>query len=96
MISVAIVALGDLVNEIGEMVGGNRYCRANLPDCTGCVFCFLASWTVHCMIPAQQSAQFGEGFAEVPASILLVNFYSLCMLVMLVLAVITGYERKHS
>lgn len=48
------------------------------------------------MIPAQQSAQFGEGFAEVPASIPLVNFYSLCMLVMLVLAVITGYERKHS
>ena len=63
VISVAIVALGDLVNEIGEKAGVNRYRRANLMDCTGCVFCFLAPWTVHCVIPAQLSAQFGEEFA---------------------------------
>ncbi|MCH5260136.1 MAG: hypothetical protein J1F18_10295, partial [Lachnospiraceae bacterium] len=42
VISVAIVALGDLINEIGEKAGVNRYRRANLMDCTGCVFCFLA------------------------------------------------------
>lgn len=94
VISVAIVALGDLVNEIGEKAGVNRYRRANLLDCTGCVFCFLAPWTVHCVIPAQQSAQFGESFAVAPASIPLVNYYSICMLVMLVTAVITGYGRK--
>lgn len=94
VISVAIVALGDLVNEIGEKAGVDRYRRANLLDCTGCVFCFLAPWTVHCVIPAQQSAQFGEGFAVAPASIPLVNFYSLCMLVMLAVAVIGGYGRK--
>lgn len=95
VISVAIVALGDLVNEIGEKAGVNRYRRANLLDCTGCVFCFLAPWTVHCVIPAQQSAQFGEGFAVAPASIPFVNFYSLCMLVILAVAVIAGYGRKH-
>lgn len=94
VISVAIVALGDLVNEIGEKAGVNRYRRANLLDCTGCVFCFLAPWTVHCVIPAQQSAQFGEGFAVAPASIPLVNYYSLCMLVILAVAVIAGYGRK--
>ncbi|MCM1120696.1 MAG: hypothetical protein NC543_15190 [bacterium] len=94
VISVAIVALGDLVNELGEKAGVNRYRRANLLDCTGCVFCFLAPWTVHCVIPAQQSAQFGESFAVAPASIPFVNFYSLCMLVMLAVAVITGYGRK--
>nr|WP_297864213.1 Na+/H+ antiporter NhaC family protein [uncultured Acetatifactor sp.] len=94
VISVAIVALGDLVNEIGEKAGVNRYRRANLLDCTGCVFCFLAPWTVHCVIPAQQSAQFGEGFAVAPASIPFVNFYSICMLVILAVAVITGYGRK--
>ena len=95
VISVAIVALGDLVNEIGEKAGVDKYRRANLLDCTGCVFCFLAPWTVHCMIPAQQSAQFGEGFAVAPASIPFVNFYSICMMVMLAVAVITGYGRKH-
>ena len=95
VISVAIVALGDLINEIGEKAGVNRYRRANLMDCTGCVFCFLAPWTVHCVIPAQQSAQFGEGFAVAPASIPFVNFYSLCMLVILAVAVIAGYGRKN-
>lgn len=95
VISVAIVALGDMVNEIGEKAGVNRYRRANLLDCTGCVFCFLAPWTVHCVIPAQQSAQFGEGFAVAPAAIPFVNFYSICMLVILVVAVITGYGRRH-
>ncbi len=94
VISVAIVALGDLVNDLGEKAGVNRYRRANLLDCTGCVFCFLAPWTVHCVIPAQQSAQFGEGFAVAPAAIPFVNYYSLSMLVMLAVAVIAGYGRK--
>ena len=94
VISVAIVALGDLVNDLGEKAGVNRYRRANLLDCTGCVFCFLAPWTVHCVIPAQQSAQFGEGFAVAPATIPFVNYYSLSMLVMLAVAVIAGYGRK--
>lgn len=91
VISVAIVALGDLVNEIGERNGVDPYRRANLLDCTGCVFCFLAPWTVHCVIPAQQSAQFGEAFAVAPASIPFVNYYSICMLVILIVAIITGY-----
>lgn len=94
VISVAIVALGDLVHEIGERAGVNRYRRANLMDSAGCVFCFLAPWTVHCVIPAQQSAQFGEGFAVAPASVPFVNYYSICMLVMLVVAVLTGYGKK--
>lgn len=94
VISVAIVALGDLIDEIGKKAGVNRYRRANLMDCTGCVFCFLAPWTVHCVIPAQQSAQFGEGFAVAPASVPFVNYYSLCMLVILLAAVIGGYGRK--
>ena len=91
VISVAIVALGDLVNEIGEKNGVNPCRRANLLDCTGCVFCFLSPWTVHCVIPAQQSAQFGENFAVAPASIPFVNFYSICMLIILITAILTGY-----
>lgn len=94
VISVAIVALGDLINEIGEKAGVNRYRRANLMDCTGCVFCFLAPWTVHCVIPAQLTAPFGEGFAIAPGAVPFVNFYSLCMLVILAAAVVTGYGRK--
>lgn len=94
VISVAIVALGDLIHEIGEKAGVDRYRRANLMDCTGCVFCFLAPWTVHCVIPAQLSAQFGEGTAVAPGSVPFVNYYSLCMLVILAVAILTGYGRK--
>lgn len=94
VISVAIVALGDLIHEIGEKAGVNRYRRANLMDCTGCVFCFLAPWTVHCVVPAQLTAQFGEGTAVAPGSVPFVNYYSLCMLVILAVAVIAGYGRK--
>ncbi len=94
VISVAIVALGDLIDEIGEKAGVNRYRRANLMDCTGCVFCFLAPWTVHCVIPAQLTAQFGEEFAVAPGSVPFVNFYSLCMLAILLAAVVMGYGRK--
>ena len=79
---------------VGVMSGADRYRRANLLDCTGCVFCFLAPWTVHGVIPAQQSAQFGEGFAVAPASIPFVNFYSICMPVILAVTVITDYGRK--
>ena len=94
VISVAIVALGDLIHEIGESAGVDRYRRANLMDCTGCVFCFLAPWTVHCVIPAQLSAQFGEGTAVAPGSVPFVNYYSLCMLVILAVAVVTGYGKE--
>ncbi len=94
VISVAIVALGDLIHEIGENAGVDRYRRANLMDCTGCVFCFLAPWTVHCVIPAQLSAQFGEGTSVAPGTVPFVNYYSICMLVILAVAVVTGYGRK--
>jgi Na+/H+ antiporter NhaC len=94
VIAVAIVALGDIVAALGEKVGLDRYRRANLMDCTGIVFCFLAPWTVHCVIPASQTAAFGEAAAVAPASIPLVNFYALSMLAILILMVLTGYGRK--
>ena len=93
VISVAIVAMGNIVVTIGERVELDKYRRANLMDCSGIVFCFLAPWTVHCVIPAAQTAAFGEAAAVVPASIPLVNFYALSMAVILILMVLTGYGR---
>ena len=95
VISVAIVAMGNLVKEMGEKNGVDPYRRANLMDCAGCVFCFLAPWTVHCVIPAMKAAEFGEAFAVAPASIPFVNYYSIAMLVILVIAIVTGYGRKN-
>ena len=94
VISVAIVAMGDLVREVGARVGLDKYRRANLMDCAGCVFCFLAPWTVHCVIPAQQTAAFGEAFTVLPASVPLVNFYAIAMAIVLIVSVVTGYGRR--
>lgn len=96
VISVAIVALGDIVREVGSKVGLDPYRRANLLDCTGCVFCFLAPWTVHCVIPAQLSLQFGEEYGVVPQEIPFVNFYSICMLFILIFSICTGYGRTYN
>jgi Na+/H+ antiporter NhaC len=85
--------MGNIVVTIGERVELDKYRRANLMDCSGIVFCFLAPWTVHCVIPAAQTAAFGEAAAVVPASIPLVNFYALSMAVILILMVLTGYGR---
>ena len=39
--------------------------------CCNCgVFCFLAPWTVHCVIPAMKAAEFGEAFAVAPATLI--------------------------
>lgn len=96
VISVAIVALGDIVREVGSKAGLDPYRRANLLDCTGCVFCFLAPWTVHCVIPAQLTVQFGEEFSVAPQAIPFVNFYSICMLLILIISIITGYGRTYN
>ena len=95
VISVAIVAMGDLVQEVGSKVGLDKYRRANLMDCAGCVFCFLSPWTVHCVIPAQQTAVFGEEFTVAPASVPFVNFYAIAMVIVLIVSVVTGYGRKN-
>ena len=76
------------------MVKAVKYRRANLMDCAGCVFCFLAPWTVHCVIPAQQTAVFGEEFTVVPASVPFVNFYAIAMVIVLSVSVVFGYGRK--
>lgn len=91
VISVAIVAMGGLVKDLGEANGVGRYRRANLMDCTGCIFCFLAPWTVHCVIPAMQAANFSP---VTPGSIPFVNFYAIAMIGILIVSVVTGFGRE--
>lgn len=93
VMAVAIVAMGEIVKELGMKVGLDKYRRANLMDCSGCVFCFLAPWTVHSVIPAMLASQFGEAFTIAPASVPFVNYYSIGMLAILIIMVITGYGR---
>jgi Na+/H+ antiporter NhaC len=93
VIAVGMIAIGDLIKSLGEKHGINKYRRANLMDCAGIAFCFLTPWTVHCVLPAQLSATFGDAFAVLPTSVATHNFYAICMVVMLIFSIITGYGR---
>ena len=94
VIAVGVIAIGDLVRELGEKHGLNCYRRANLMDCAGIGFCFLAPWTVHCVLPAQLSSQFGEAFAVIPTQVAFHNYYAIGMACLLAISVLTGYARN--
>lgn len=92
VISVAILAVGELVNDLGNKYELCGYRRANLMDCTGVSFCFLVPWTVHAIVPAMITSKTPVPVS--PAVIPFHNFYSIVMLLMLVFAIGTGYGRK--
>ncbi len=93
VISVAMLALGDIIRDMGGRCGIDGYRRANLMDCTGVTFCFIVPWTVHAIVPAMITSQAQGAVAVAPAVIPLHNFYSWVMLVFLIFAIITGYGR---
>ncbi|MBQ2709638.1 MAG: hypothetical protein IJF67_15310 [Clostridia bacterium] len=92
VIAVGMVALGDVIAEIGEKHGVNKYRRANLMDCGGIALAALVPWTVHTVLPAQLAAD----ATITPLTILSHNFYSIAMLVILVIMIVTGYGRKNN
>lgn len=94
VISVAILAVAELVNELGEKFDMNGCRRANLMDCSGVAFCFMVPWTVHAIIPAMMTSNIEGVPAVMPISIPLHNFYSITMIFMLVFAITTGYGRE--
>jgi Na+/H+ antiporter NhaC len=97
VISVAILAVGELVNDLGKQFGIHGYRRANLMDCAGVTFGFIVPWTVHAIVPSMITSSVEiEGAVTIPpATIPFHNFYSWIMLVLLIIAVTTGYGREN-
>ncbi len=96
VISVAIISVGEVVKGLGIKYNIDGYRRANLLDCSGAVFCFLAPWTVHAIVPsmlATTNAPQSMYLQVNPVTVTLHNFYSMILLVMLVFAIISGYGR---
>lgn len=96
VISVAILSVGDSVRDLGRAFDVNGYRRANLMDCAGTAFCYAAPWTVHAIVPAMLAgANAPDAAAPVltPLDVPLHNAYAWLMLLMVTLAVVTGYGR---
>lgn len=93
--AVGMVALGDVIRELGEKHGVNKYRRANLMDCLGLSLTALAPWTVHAVLPASLA----NGSADValtPLTIITHNFYCIILMVIMLVAIVTGYGAKNN
>jgi Na+/H+ antiporter NhaC len=92
---VAILTVGDFARETGTAFGLSAYRRANLLDVAVCTYPFLLPYFIPTVIAASTSAT-GAALGMPRLSPLVVglhNTYSWGLMVMLIVAVITGYGR---
>ena len=95
---VAILAAGPVVKRLGEESGINRFRRANLLDTTVCTYPFLLPFFIPTVLAASTTAT-GDVFGVPPTTALeagLRNAYSWALLVIVVLAILTGWGRGDS
>lgn len=93
---VAILAVGPFAKATGERFDLSRYRRANLLDLTVCTWPFLLPWFLPTILAASASAG-GERYGMPPQSALTIgmhNTYAWALVVVVILAVTTGFGRR--
>ena len=93
---VAILSVGEITREVGESAGISAYRRANLLDMAVCTYPFLFPFFVPVILAASTTAS-GEAFGlprVPPLTVGLLNFHSWGLLLMLLLAIATGFGRS--
>jgi Na+/H+ antiporter NhaC len=93
---VAMLAVGEMAKRSGERVGLSAYRRANLLDMTVCTWPFLLPYCIPTILASSASVS-GVGFGMPrisPFTVGMHNTYSWALLVVVILAVATGYGRR--
>ena len=91
--TVAILTIGDLAKEVGEAAGINGYRRANILDVTVCTYPFLFPVFIPVILAASMTGGV-DGMPRVsPWEVGLHNVHSWALLVVIVLAITTGWGR---
>lgn len=95
---VAILTVGDLANRIGGAAGLSPYRRANLLDVTVCTYPFLLPYFLPPILTSSATAAgAAAGLPRIsPLVAGMTNVYSWTLLVMVVIAVATGYGRDEA
>jgi Na+/H+ antiporter NhaC len=93
---VAILTVGDFARQTGERFGIHAYRRANLLDLTVSTFPFLLPYFIPVLLAAGTTASGTQyGVPAVPAlAVGMHNFFSWITLIIIVVAVVTGYGRR--
>lgn len=89
--TVSMIALGDIVGEIGKRYGVPRCRRSNLMDCGGLCLTSLAPWTVHAVYPVTLAAGVVPDLILSPVQVVTHNFYGIFMVLLILFAILTGY-----
>jgi len=92
---VAILTVGRLARETGRAAGVSAYRRANILDITVCTYPFLLPFFIPTILAGALTAS-GEEFGVARVSALdagLANVYSWALLVVILVAMATGYGR---
>jgi Na+/H+ antiporter NhaC len=93
---VAILSVGEVTREVGESAGIGAYRRANLLDLAVCTYPFLFPFFVPVILAASTTAS-GEAFGlprVAPLTVGLLNFHSWGLMLMLLIAITTGFGRS--
>lgn len=93
---VAILTVGEFTRQTGEQMGIHRNRRANLLSLWVCVFPFLLPYFIPVILTANATLS-GEayGIATVPPlQVGLYNFFSWALLLMVLIAVLSGFGRE--
>lgn len=95
---VAILTIGPLATKAGKDYGIGAYRRANLLDTTVCTYPFLLPYFIPTILAASITRD--HGVAAMPVLTAwdagIANIYSWLLLVVVILAIITGYGRQSS
>ena len=92
---VAILTVGELTRRLGRAVGLTKYRRANLLDVTVCTYPFLFPYFIPPILAASATSA-GEAYGVPRVSPLdagMHNVYSWALLVIVLVAIVTGYGR---
>jgi Na+/H+ antiporter NhaC len=95
---VAILTTGKFAREVGGAHGLSAYRRANLMDVTVCTYPFLLPFFIPTILAASTTLS-GVDFgmpSQSPLTVGLFNFHSWALLVMVLVAVVTGFGRSAS
>jgi Na+/H+ antiporter NhaC len=92
----AIVGTGELANKLGKQYKISGYRRANLLDCAGTTLNYLLPYMVPVVIGSMISviaAPVDNAVTVSPLEVIANQFYPWAMLLILIIAIITGYGR---
>ncbi len=93
--TVAILAVGPFVRQVGERFGLSPYRRANLLDVTACTYPFLLPYCIPTILASSLTA--GSELPRIsPLAAGMYNFHSWALLVIIVTAILTGYGRDRT